>query len=99
MSFWRVGPQGVSVSVKVHPGARRPAILGQVPDVAGTRLKIAVAEPPEDDRANRAVCAALAELLSVPPASVSVIQGAAARQKTLLVAGDPITLTARLAAL
>jgi uncharacterized protein YggU (UPF0235/DUF167 family) len=99
MPFWRVGPQGVSVSVKVHPGARRPAVLGQVPDIAGTRLKIAVAEPPEDGRANRAVCAAVADLLGIPPASVSVIQGAAARQKTLLVTGDPATLTARLAAL
>jgi uncharacterized protein YggU (UPF0235/DUF167 family) len=74
-------------------------VLGEVPDVAGTRLKIAVAEPPEDGRANRAVCAVLAERLGLPAASVCVIQGAAARQKTLLVAGDSASITARLAAL
>ena len=96
---WRMGADGVSVAVKVHPGARRPGVLGQVPDVAGMRLKIAVAAPPEDGRANRAVCAALAEALDVPAACVSVLHGGGSRQKTLHVAGDAAALAARLAAL
>jgi uncharacterized protein (TIGR00251 family) len=99
MQCWRQGADGLSVAVKVHPGARRPGVLGQVPDVAGTRLKIAVAEPPEDGRANRAVCAALAHALDVPAATVIVLHGAGSRQKTLLVQGDSATLAARLAAL
>jgi uncharacterized protein YggU (UPF0235/DUF167 family) len=99
MGLYRHGAGGVSVAIKVHPGARRPGVLGRVPDVAGTRLKIAVAEPPEDGRANRAVCAALAEALRVPVASVSILHGAGLRQKTLLVAGDPAALTEKLAAL
>jgi uncharacterized protein YggU (UPF0235/DUF167 family) len=74
-------------------------VLGRVPAITGTRLKIAVAEPPEDGRANRAVCAALAEALHIPPSDVSVLHGATSRQKTLLVAGDPAALTEKLAAL
>lgn len=99
MGFYRPGAGGVSVAVKVQPGARRPGLLGRVPDVAGVRLKIAVAEPPEDGRANSAVCAALAAPLDVPKAAVSVLHGAGSRQKTLHVAGDATALTARLAAL
>jgi len=99
MGFYRPGAGGVSVAVKVQPGARRPGLLGRVPDVAGVRLKIAVAEPPEDGRANSAVCAALAAPLDVPKAAVSVLHGADSRQKTLHVAGDATALTARLAAL
>ena len=99
MQSWRLGADGVTVAVKVQPGARRPGILGQVPDMAGLRLKIAVAEPPEDGRANRAVCATLAGALAVPASDVSVLHGAGSRQKTLHVAGDAAALAARLAAL
>ncbi len=99
MGYYRPTAGGVSVAVKVQPGARRPGLLGRVPDTAGNRLKIAVAEPPEDGRANRAVCAALAEALCVPPSDVSILHGASSRQKTLLVAGDPAALTEKLAAL
>jgi uncharacterized protein (TIGR00251 family) len=99
MDFVRPGASGVSVAIKVQPGARRPGVVGRVPDVAGTRLKIAVREPPEDGRANRAVCAALAEALDVPESAVSILSGAGARQKTLLVAGDVPALMVRLAAL
>jgi uncharacterized protein (TIGR00251 family) len=95
MPAWKFAADGVNVAVKVHPGARRPGVLGQVPDVAGMRLKIAVAAPPEDGRANRAVCAAL----DVPVGSVSVLHGGGSRQKTLHVAGDAAALAARLAAL
>jgi uncharacterized protein YggU (UPF0235/DUF167 family) len=99
MGFHRPDVGGVSVAVKVQPGARRPGLLGRVADGAGTRLKIAVAEPPEDGRANTAVCAALAGALHVPKSAVSVRHGAGSRQKTLFVAGDAAVLTARLAAL
>jgi hypothetical protein len=99
MGFWREQAGCVSVAVKVQPAARRTAVLGRVPDVAGTRLRIAVTAPPEDGRANRAVCETIAELLGVPAAAVSVVQGAGARQKTLRVTGDAAALAQRLAAL
>ena len=62
----------------------------------GPCLRIGVNEPPEDSRANRAVCAVLAEALHVPPSAVAVTIGHASRDKTLHVAGDTALLTIRL---
>jgi uncharacterized protein YggU (UPF0235/DUF167 family) len=97
--FWRALPDGVSVAVKVQPKARRPGLQGAVPTADGPRLRIAVSEPPEDGRANRAVCAALAEALHVGLSAVRVTAGAAAREKLLFVSGDPAVLGPRLVAL
>ena len=96
---WRPTADGISVAVKVHPRARRPGLRGAVPSRDGPRLGIAVTAAPEDGAANRAVCAALAAALGVPPSSVAVASGAASREKRLLVSGDPVALGARLTAL
>jgi uncharacterized protein YggU (UPF0235/DUF167 family) len=99
VSFWRVGRDGVSVSVKVQPKSRHPGLHGAAPAVDGVRLRIGVAEAPEDGRANHAACAALARALGLPASSVSVAMGAASREKTLRVAGDPALIASRLALL
>lgn len=93
--FWRAFDDGISLSVKVHPRSRHPGVQG----AAGDRLRIAVTEPPEDGRANRAVCAAVADLLDVAPSAVTVTVGATSRDKTLRITGDPSALGAKLAAL
>ena len=67
--------------------------------MAGERLRIGVTDAAEDGRANRAACATLARALDVPAGAVSVSAGAASREKTLRVLGDPEILSARLAAL
>jgi uncharacterized protein len=97
--FWRAASDGVSVAVKVQPKARRPGLQGAAPTADGPRLRIAVSEPPEDGRANRAACAALAEALHVAASAVRVTAGAAAREKLLFVTGDPAVLGPRLVAL
>jgi uncharacterized protein YggU (UPF0235/DUF167 family) len=99
MSFWRAGPDGVSVEVKAQTHARRPGVLGTAPGSDGARLRIAVREPAEDGRANEAVCATLAHALDLPRAAVSIMSGGTSRQKRLRVAGDPADLARRLAAL
>ncbi len=70
-----------------------------LPDADDERLTIAVREPPQDGRANRAACAALAAAVGVPPSYVEIASGAASRRKTLLVSGDAAAIAARLAAL
>ena len=97
--FWRALPNGVSVAVKVQPRSRRPGLQAAAPGADGPRLRIAVAEPPEDGRANRAACAAPAAALQVPASSVQVSAGASAREKRLFVGGDAAVLGPRLAAL
>jgi len=98
-SFWRALADGVLVAVKVQPKSRRPGLHGTAPAGDGERLRIGVTEAAEGGRANRAACAALAEAIGVPPSSIRLAVGATSREKTLLVAGDPAELGAKLAAL
>jgi hypothetical protein len=99
MSFWTIRADAIQVDVKVHPASRRPGLHGPVATAHGPRLRIAVTEAPENGRANRAACAALARALGVAPSSVTVAAGGFSRDKLLRVAGDPRALGARLQSL
>lgn len=74
----------VRLRVRVHPGARRPGLVGRLADGS---VKLAVAEPPEGGRANRAVEAALAAALGLARARVRVVAGAATRLKQVELEG------------
>ena len=74
---------GCTLSVRVHPGARRNAIIGTHADA----LKISLSTPPTDGRANAALIAFLAERLNIPRASIVLISGATSRSKTLRLTG------------
>jgi len=69
--------------VKVVPGSRSSGIVGFL----GDRIKIKVAAPPEDGRANAAVCTLIAKSLGLPVRSVRVIVGPTSPEKTLHVIG------------
>lgn len=99
MSFWRAEDASVLVRVRVQPKARRTGLGGVRAAGDGPRLAISVAEAPEDGRATRAACEALAVALDVAPSAVALVQGAASREKTLRVAGEPGRLAPRLEAL
>lgn len=91
---WRLRVGGLDLAVKVQPRAKRPALGGLSPD--GMALRVAVAEVPEDGRANRAVCQAVARAVGVAPSAVDLLQGGGSRQKVLRIAGDPALLVSRL---
>jgi uncharacterized protein len=65
--------------VTVSPGASRTELVGRHGD--GWRVRVTAA--PERGRANEALCRLLAEALGVPPASVRVVGGGAARSKVV----------------
>lgn len=96
---WRPVAAGVQLRVKVQPRSRRPGLQGLVPAADGPRLKLAVTEAPEDGRANKAVCLAVARALGLPGGAVSVEHGATSREKTLVLAGEPADIIAKLEAL
>ncbi|WP_245615299.1 DUF167 domain-containing protein [Muricoccus aerilatus] len=96
---WRAVEGGVELRVKTQPRARRAGLGGIAEGVDGPRLKVSVNEAPEDGRANRAVCALVAEALAVAPSRIIVAQGSTSREKTLRVEGDAAALAARLAGL
>ena len=74
-------------------GSRREEIVGWL----GERLKVKVAAPPEDGRANEAVCRLIATALGVGVRAVSVVSGHSRPEKTLRIEGvAPGALASRL---
>jgi uncharacterized protein (TIGR00251 family) len=97
---WRLAPDGVIVSCRLTPKGGRDAIEGVVRLADGRRALVArVRAPPEDGRANRALCALLADALGARPSDVRLASGGKSRLKELAVAGDPELLLARLRSL
>jgi uncharacterized protein (TIGR00251 family) len=82
-SFAQDTPDGCTLRVRIHPGARRNAITG-THDAA---LKISLTTPPVEGRANDALIAFLAEALRLPKARISLVAGATSRSKTLRIEG------------
>lgn len=83
----------IAIRVKAVPGARRTRIVGPL----GDRLKVQVAAPPEDGRANRAICELIAEALGIRNDAVMLIAGPTSPQKALRATGiDVATARARL---
>jgi len=81
--FARDVPDGCTLSVRVHPGAKKDAVTGTH---AGA-IKVALNAPPVDGRANDALIAFVAEQLKLPRSRVSLISGASSRSKVLRITG------------
>ena len=91
--LYSVDKDALVVSVHVQPRAGRSAIVGR----HGTALKIRVAAPPVDDRANEATAALLASSLDVPVSGVTLVSGDKSRLKRFRVVGaEPAELIERL---
>lgn len=90
---------GVTVAVRVKPGASRTRVGGGFEGGHGPALVIAVQAPAVDGRATEAARRALAEALGLRPAAVSLRRGATSRDKLFLVEPAPPDLPARLARL
>jgi uncharacterized protein (TIGR00251 family) len=71
------------VRLRVSPGAARAAVVGR----HGEAWKVRVAAAPERGKANDAVLALLADTLSVPRASVTLVSGGGSRDKVVELAG------------
>lgn len=71
-----------SVRVRVTPRSGKNEISGVREDGV---ILVRVTAPPEDGRANDAVCKLLANELGVPKSVVSVTRGQAGREKTVTI--------------
>jgi uncharacterized protein len=74
---------GISFLVKVQPGASRASVVG----VEGDFLKVRLAAPPIDGKANQALIEVLAEKLDVPKSCVRIRSGLSSRKKVVEVKG------------
>ena len=79
---------GILIAVRAAPKARREGIEGAVERPRGFALKIAVAAPPSDGRANARLAEILADGLDVPTSAISIRAGATSRDKTVFVSGE-----------
>lgn len=69
--------------LRVAPGSKQAAVVGR----HGDGWKVRVAAAPERGRANEAVLALLAETLSLPRESLSLVAGGGSRDKVVELAG------------
>ena len=84
---------GVRARLRVQPRARRNRVDGLVAEAdGGVALKVAVAAPPEDGKANAAVIALLSKAWGRPKSAFTVVAGAADRRKIIHLQGDPARL-------
>ena len=72
---------GWLLSIHIQTGAKRSEVVG----VHGEALKIRIAAPPLEGRANAALEAFIADALGIAKSKVSVVKGLQSRQKTVAV--------------
>ena len=80
----RAAEDGVTLAVRVQPGAKKTAIVGIYGEGEAAQLKIAVHAPPIEGRANEAVIAFLAEIFALHRNQIDLITGAQSRSKVFL---------------
>src|SRR5262245_62029164 len=76
-------PQGIVLSVRAQPGAKRAGICGQ----HGSMLKVAVTQVAEKGKANAAIVEVLAEALGLRRSQLQLLSGETSRAKRVLVQG------------
>jgi uncharacterized protein (TIGR00251 family) len=82
-SWWSADDDGVVVSLRVVPGARRSEVVG----ISGTQLRVRIAAPAVDDKANAETQRYLAGLFGVRRSAVTLVRGQRSRDKVLHIAG------------
>jgi uncharacterized protein (TIGR00251 family) len=94
---WTFVPNGLLVSVRLTPKGGRDEIAGIEQRADGKALlKARVRAAASDGEANAALIRLLAGALNIAPRNVSLVAGAAARIKRLMIEGDAKKLAAAL---
>lgn len=83
LSWWTADDDGIVVSVRVTPRARRSEVI----DATGEQLRVRIAAPAHEARANVEVQRFLARLFGVRRSAVSLRRGERSRDKTVAIAG------------
>lgn len=83
VAWLRSGGAEVVLTLHVQPGARRTEIAG----LHGDALKVRLAAPPVDGKANECLIGFLAEILGVAKHRVELVSGATSRSKRVRIEG------------
>ena len=76
----------ITLTIYVQPGAKHNEIIG----MHGDALKIKLATPPIDGRANKALVRYIARLFEVPLSQITLKRGAKSRHKIIEVSASQI---------
>ena len=95
---WRATDGGLSVELKVTPGAKADRVDGvELQDDGTALLRVRLKAPPADGKANQALVKLLAKRWGLARSDVTLAAGQTGRRKRLQLTGDPAALAARLA--
>jgi uncharacterized protein (TIGR00251 family) len=89
--WYRRNGEIITLTLHVQPGAKRSEIVG----LHGEALKIKLAAPPIEGRANDALLKFIADLFGVPLRNTELMQGGQSRHKVVAITGscvDPESL-------
>ena len=87
MNWYRSSGAGTILRVHAQPGAKRTEVAG----LHGDCIKIRLASPPVDGKANACLVGFLAGCFAVRKSQVQITQGLAARHKTVRVDGSSLS--------
>jgi uncharacterized protein (TIGR00251 family) len=93
-NWYRRNGEVITLTLHVQPGARHSEIVG----LHGDALKIKLAAPPVEGRANDALLKYIVDLFAVPLRNVELKQGGQSRHKVVAISGskvEPESLLAR----
>ena len=79
----------LTLTLHVQPGARKSGIAG----CHGDALKIRIAAPAVDNKANAALIGFLSEVLVIPKSAIAIRHGATGRRKVVEITGGPELVT------
>jgi uncharacterized protein (TIGR00251 family) len=82
-SWRREDRTALTLALHVQPGAKRTEVAGTHGEGAAARLKIRLAAPPIEGRANAELLRFLADAFGVPVRQVTLLRGESSRQKAV----------------
>ena len=91
MNWYQISRDGATIHIHAQPGAKRSEVVG----LHGDCIKLRLASPPVDGKANACLIEFLAQCLGVKKSQVSITRGLSSRRKTVCVAAaglDPAAL-------
>jgi len=93
MNEWlRGGDAKITLTLHIQPGAKKTEVAG----LYGDALKIRLAAPPVDGKANAALIGFVAERLGLAKSAVTLKSGQTSRRKVLEVSAAPADAAQRL---
>lgn len=92
MSWYHQAHDGLTIHIQAQPGAKRTEVVG----LYGDCIKVRLASPPIDGKANACLIDFLARRLGVKRAQIVIARGLGSRRKSVFVAATGLTPAALL---